>query len=460
MAAITQVAQVARRALGIADERQLPPGPKWPALVQLGMWLYRPYPLLEGSRRRYGTPFTLRLPGLGPIAVFDDPEAIKEIFTGSSDELYAGLANEPLRPVVGGRSLLLLDGPRHLRERRLLLPPFHGARMQRYGEIMREVASADLRGWPIGEAFPVQPRTQAITLDIILRTVFGTEEGAAADKIRTALYQLIVDFSSPSLLVPALQADLGPRSVWGRFVRTRRTTDALVYEMIDERRRRGTEGRDDILSMLLDARYEDGSAMSEVELRDELVTMLVAGHETTATGLSWAFHHLIENPEVQAAVHEELDRVVGDGTVEPEHELPYLDAVIKETLRVVPVIAAVGRVLQAPTRIGGIDLPAGIMVTPSIYLTHRNPSLYPEPDRFDPSRFLGVRPSPYAWLPFGGGVRRCIGMAFALYEMRVVLATVLARHRVRAAPGVRIRPFRRSVTMAPSNDMPLVLERR
>jgi cytochrome P450 len=428
------------------------------------MWLYRPYQLLEGSRERYGTPFTLRLPGLGAIVVFDDPDAIKEIFTGSSDNLYAGLANEPLRPVVGGRSLLLLDGPRHLRERRLLLPPFHGARMQRYGEIMREVTEHDLRGWPLGETFKVQPRTQAITLDIILRTVFGTEEGAAADEIRAALYQLIVDFSSPSLLVPALQADLGPRSVWGRFVRTRRATDALVYGMIDERRRVGTEGRDDILSMLLDARYEDGSAMSEVELRDELVTMLVAGHETTATGLSWAFHHLIEHPQVQAEVHAELDRVIGGvmggRPIEPEHELPYLDAVIKETLRVVPVIAAVGRVLQTPTRIGGLDLPAGIMVTPSIYLTHRNPRLYPDPDRFDPSRFLGVRPNPYAWLPFGGGVRRCIGMAFALYEMRVVLRTVLATHRVRAAPGVRIRPFRRSVTMAPSNDMPMVLERR
>ena len=258
-----------------------------------------------------------------------------------------------------------------------------------------------------------------------------------------------------------MQRDLGPRSPWGRYRRTRERCYETLFAHIDERRRDPTE-RDDVLAMLLSARYEDGAPMSREELRDELITLLVAGHETTATALSWALHHLATYPDIQRRVHAELDEVFADGSVDPEASsgLTYLDAVIKETMRLHPVIAAVGRVLEKPRTIGGWDLPKGVMVVPSIYLTHHNPEVYPQPSRFDPMRFIDGKPSPYEYLPFGGGMRRCIGAAFALYEMRMVLATVLAKHRVRPAPGVVIKPKRRSVTIGPSDDMPVVLELR
>ncbi|MCB9594921.1 MAG: cytochrome P450 [Sandaracinaceae bacterium] len=440
---------------------QLPPGPSWPGIVQLGAWLLRPFDLMLHLRERYGTPVTMKFPQWPAIVAFDDPEANKEIFRGSSDDLYAGQANQPLGPIVGRNSLLLLDGARHLRERKLLLPPFHGERMTRYGEVMRDVARDDLATWPLDTPFAVQPHTQAVTLDIILRTVFGVETGAKQDALRDALYHLIRDFSSPGLMVSWTQRDLGPRSPWGRYVRTRDRTDALIYGEIDARRADPRPG-EDIFSMLLEARHEDGEPMSREELRDELVTMLVAGHETTATALSWAFHHLIEHPSVQRRVQEELDRVMGDDPIDPGRsgELVYLDAVVKETLRVIPVIAAVGRVTQRPTTIAGIDLPAGVLASPSIFLTHMNPKIYPRPERFEPERFLDWKPTPYEWFPFGGGVRRCIGMAFALYEMRMVVATVLQRHRVRRAPGASHRPVRRSVTMAPAAGTPIVVSQR
>lgn len=460
------IAQIASQVLLPVRERdmdpQLPPGPRWPRVAQLAAWLQRPFETLMHLREVHGSPFTLRFPNWPAIVVFDDPEVIKEIFTGPPDELYAGQANQPLKPAVGERSLLLLDGPPHLRERRLLLPPFHGARMTRYGEQMREITRARMERWPVGEPFEFQPHAQAITLDIIVQTVFGVTEGALYDRLLGLLNQLILDFSKPGLMVPWFQVDLGSRSPWGRFVRTRAETDALIYKEIHRRRTEGVGDGDDIFTMLLQAQHEDGSPMSREELRDELMTMLLAGHETTATALSWAMHHLIESPSAQRRVHEELDEVLGDELVEPERskELRYLDAVIKETLRVLPVVAAVGRVLQQDRVIGGWRIPAGAMASPSIWLTHRNPAIYPEPDRFEPERFLDRRPSPYAFLPFGGGTRRCIGMAFALYEMRIVLATVLQRFRVARAPGARYRAVRRSVTMAPEADMPLVLTRR
>jgi len=412
-------------------------------------------------RETYGTPVTLRLPGSPAVVAFDDAEANKQIFRGAADDLHAGEANEPLRPIVGSNSLLLLDGSRHLRERRLLLPPFHGERMTRYGEVMRDVTLDSMSRWPLDQVFSIQPHNQAITLDIILRTVFGVGEGPRRDALRANLADLILDFSKPQLLVAWLHKDLGPRSPWGRFIRTRARTDELLYAEIDARRADDRRG-DDIFSMLLGAEYDDGSTMSREELRDELVTMLVAGHETTATALSWTMHHLIEHPSVQARVHEELDRVMGRDAIDPDRskELVFLDAVIKETLRVIPVIAAVGRVLKKPTTIAGWDLPAGVLVSPSIYLTHRNPDIYERPERFEPERFLGRRPNPYEWLPFGGGVRRCIGMAFALFEMRIVLATALQKHRVRRAPGASHRPVRRSVTLAPADGTPIVLTPR
>ncbi len=443
-----------------AEPGALPPGPRLPALVQFLHLGFRPIAFLEECDRRYGTPFTLRVPARPPLVMFSDPEAIREIFTGDPERLRAGEANNLLEPMLGQHSLLLLDGPRHLRERRLMLPPFHGERMQAYGRTMREITDRSIDAWPVGRPFPIHEQTQAITLDVILRTVFGLDEGEVLDHLRERLRRLMAFVSGTLgvlLLMPWLQRDLGPFTPGGRFTRLAREIDDILFAEIARRRADGVAGRDDILSMLIAARDEDGRPMSDQELRDEMVTLLLAGHETTATSLAWAFHRLLGRPDVLGKLREE----VGEGPVEPEQigRLEYLDAVVKETARLNPVIVNVGRRLQAPMRIGGHDLPAGVVASPCIYLTHRRPDLWPDPARFDPERFIGARPSPYAFFPFGGGVRRCIGAAFAAYEMKIVLAEVLARVELRAAPGYTVRTVRRTVTLAPSGGMPVVVDR-
>ncbi len=438
----------------------LPPGPALPSVAQLGLWLAKPYPFLEHCRARYGSTFALRFPGPLSIVSFSDEASIKDLFTGSPEELYAGHANATLRPIVGDGSLLLLDGERHLRERRLLLPPFHGARMQAYGATIQAITRRALEAISTGER-PIQHVTQAITLDVILRTVFGVDEGPDLDALRTAIVEL-VDRSTMLDIIPALQIDLGPRSPWGGFLKRRAEVDRLLFRLIDARRREGSAGRDDILTLLLEARYEDGSGMSDQDLRDELMTLLAAGHETSATALAWAATCLAMEPEVQRLAHEEVDRLLGDAADDAvtRTELPYVEGVLKEAMRLHPVVAAVGRVTQVPTTIGGVALPKGTLAAASIYLTHRDPSIWPDPLRFDPTRFVGTRPSPYAYLPFGGGVRRCIGMAFALYEMRIVLAELLRSFRIEPSPGTTGRAVRRTVTMAPADHAPVRLVRR
>ena len=438
----------------------LPAGPRLPAIVQFLHMGFRPTAFLEQCARRYGDPFTLHIPARPPLVMFSDPEAIREIFTGDPELLRAGEANNLLEPMLGQHSLLLLDGPRHLRERRLMLPPFHGERMQAYGRVMREIADRSIDAWPVGRPFPIHERMQAITLDVILRTVFGLDEGAVLVRLRECIRSLTAFVSGALgvlLLMPWLQRDLGRLSPGGRFARLAREIDDILFAEIARRRAEGATGRDVILSMLIAARDEGGQPMSDQELRDEMVTLLLAGHETTATSLAWAFHRLLGRPDVLAKLRDE----VGGGPVEPEQvgRLEYLDAVDKETARLNPVIVNVGRRLQAPMRIGGHDLPAGVVASPCIYLTHRRPDLWPDPARFDPERFIGARPSPYAFFPFGGGVRRCIGAAFAAYEMKIVLAEVLARVELRAAPGYTVRTVRRTVTLAPSGGMPVVVDR-
>ena len=459
--AIEQVGRVVRRVtLGVRDDG-LPPGPPLPSAAQLALWLFRPIPFLEECRRRYGPTFSMDFPGQGPIVTTSEPELVREIFHASTETHHAGLANEPLRPVVGPASLLLLDREAHLRERRLLLPPFHGARMHEYGAVMRDITAEELSRTPLDRPFAIHGPMQAITLEVILRTVFGATSGRELDELRRAVVELTTAFT-PLAMVRAFQRDLGPRSPWGRFVTARAEADARLYQLISARRLAPSESRVDILSLLLGARYEDGTAMSDRELRDELVTLLVAGHETSATVLPWVFHFLTAHPDVQAKVHAELDRVVGDAPVDPEASsgLVLLDAVIKETMRLRPVIAAVGRVLSTDATLGGWRIPAGAMVAPSIYLTHTNPEAWPRPYDFDPTRFVDQKASPNHYFPFGGGVRRCIGMAFALFEMRMILATTLSRHRATRLPGYVARPERRNVTIAPSGGMPVVLSRR
>jgi cytochrome P450 len=444
---VTQAIARSRRRARTRRATSLPRGPTWPAPLQIALWLRRPYWLLTHCRRTYGPIFSLRLARWDAIVAFSQPDPIREIFTGSPDVMWAGPANDLLEPVVGQGSLLLLDGPRHLRERKLLLPPFHGERMHRYGEVMRELTVNEIARWPLGTPFSLHPSMQAITLDVILRTVFGVE-GREMDEVRAAITTFTNGFCSVNM-VPSLRVSLGPRSPWGRFLSDRERVDGLLYQAIRARRAEAAQ-RDDVMSLLLSARYEDGAAMTERELRDELMTLLAAGHETSATALPWVFDFLARNPEIQERAREDA-RAGG--------ELAYVEGVVKETMRLRPVVAAVGRVLQAPATIAGIELPAGTLVSPSVYLAHREPESWPDPTRFDPERFIGTRVSPYAYLPFGGGVRRCIGAAFATFEMKIVVAEVLRRYRVRASSPTAPRPVRRGVTMMPEGGMVAILER-
>ncbi len=444
----------------------LPPGPSTPPLLLTLRFARQPRALLDDCAARWRECFTLRLMWGRTTVLFSNPGAVREIYQADGDGLHAGaVMRDILGPLLGEHSLLMLDGPTHLRERRLMTPPLHGERMQAYGELMRDITERVLDRWPIGRPFPIHHEMQAITLDVIMRAVFGVDEGPRLDALRERIVEFLALADSPSaafLLIPYARLELGGLTPWGRFVRRRAAVDELLFAEIAQRRAAGTAGRTDILSLLLDARDDAGRGLNDRELRDEMFTLLMAGHETTATSLAWVFHALLQRPDVLERVHAELDAVVGDGPLAPEHvsRLLYLDAVVKETARLTPVAPFTSRLLTRPARIGGHDLPAGVAVAPCIYLTHRRPDVWPDPLRFDPDRFVEGRPAPYTFFPFGGGVRRCIGAAFASYEMKVVLATVLRRLALRIAPGYRLRVVRRAVTDAPSEGMPVVVTAR
>jgi cytochrome P450 len=403
--------------------------------------------MMEDCARRYGDSFTLKITHEGTWVFLSDPDAIKQVFTGDPRLLHAGAANVILLPMLGHHSVLLLDGDAHMAQRKLLLPPFHGERMRRYLEVMARVTERELERWPLGEPLQMAPRMQAITLEVILRTVFGVQEDDRRERLRDALLAALDWGTQPSRM--ALLAALGPHRVANAsfFKRVREPADELLYEEIG--RRRGAPDlaeRDDVLSLLLQARHEDGSPMSDEELRDELMTLLVAGHETTASSLAWAIERLVRHPE-------KLERLRAEAEAGEDE---YAEAVTKETLRLRPILSIVLRRLVEPMEIGGRVLPAGVNVAPCIYLTHRRPDIYPEPLRFRPERFLDQPAGTYTWIPFGGGVRRCLGASFALFEMKVVLQTVVAKLALRAAEPRSERPVRRAITLVPSRGAEIV----
>jgi cytochrome P450 len=429
----------------------LPPGPDWNLAVSTWRWWRRPLDVLEHCRARYGDTFTYRLPHEGTWVFVSDPESVKQVFTGDPRLLHAGEANIILLPFLGENSVLLLDEPEHMVQRKLMLPSFHGKRMQAYGELMAAIAAKEIESWPADRPLATRPRMQALTLEVILRTVFGLGEGERLERLRNELRSLI-EMGTERRWVIAMVA-LGPRRI-GRFPPFRRAlerVDRILFEEIEARRRApDLAEREDILSLLLQARHEDGTEMSERELRDELMTLLTAGHETTATALAWAIELLARHPEALDRLREEVE--AGDED--------YVDAVIKETLRLRPVIALVLRKLVEPMEIGGHLLPAGVSVAPSIYLLHRRPEIYPEPERFRPERFLEHPAGTYTWIPFGGGVRRCLGGAFAEYEMKVVLRELVSRRALRPVGSEPERPVRRTITNVPSRGAEVIAEAR
>jgi cytochrome P450 len=423
----------------------LPPGPRQPSALQLISFVRRPLEWLEECGRRYGDPFTARIPGHGTFVFAAAPGLIKQIFTGDDALLHAGKANAMLEPLVGRHSVLLLDGAPHLRQRRLLSPPLRGERMHAYAGLIADIAAAEVDRMPRDRPFALQGHMQAITLEVILRAVFGVAEGAQMSALRRLILEVLEPPPALLVFVPPKYLDV-PLSPFRRFLRRRAALARALDDVVAARRASGGGGSD-ILSLLLAARDEDGQPMSDEELVDELVTMLVAGHETTATALSWTFACMLQDAPVEARLRDEIAGAAGDPAALAA--LPWLDAVIKETLRLRPIVPDVVRKLQAPMRFAGFDLPAGVHLAPCIHLAHRRPEVYPEPDRFRPERFLGLRPDPYAWLPFGGGIRRCLGMAFALYEMKIVVGVLLARLRLELERPGTVRVVRRSVTLAP-----------
>jgi len=435
----------------------LPPSPRHPSAWTTLQWMRAPYPYLDRLHQEFGDAFTIRLLGFN-LAVFSNPEVVKHIFADNGDTLEAGRFNRTLAPLLGDRSVLMVDGRDHRRKRKLLLPPFHGERMQVYGRTMLDVTDDAIDSMPHGDAFSFHEPMQDITLRVIVRTIFGFEGARLEDMVSST--KTVLELGAwPPLLLPAMQVDLGRFSPYGRFRRAVEKTDALLYEEIDRRRRSGTRGSD-ILSLLLDARDDDDNPMSDQELRDELVTLLVAGHETTATGLTWAMRWLLEYPSLLRELRAAVDALGPDPTPEAIARCELLDAAAREALRLVPIIPIVGRVLAKDQDIGPWRFRKDDVVVCSIYLAHRRPEAFPHPERFDPTRFVGKKLSASEFFPFGGGVRRCIGMAFALYEMKMVLARVVARTELELEGKKPVRMVRRSITITPSDGLRVILRKR
>lgn len=392
---------------------------------------------MERAAARYGDTFTLRLAGQGTWVMVSHPDAVREVFTAPRGLLQAGAANRILLPVVGANSVLLSDDDAHREQRQLLVPPFRGNHLQSYADTMTAIAESEIARWPRGEPVRLHSRMQALTLEVILRAVFGFSEAGRLDELRAELTRMLsAATGSPGALLLLV---VSPQHIRAQLTRKLLSgVDRLLAAEIRDRRRAGDlSERDDVMSMLLRARHADGQPLSDIEIRDELMTLLLAGHESTATALAWSVQQIVSDPDAHARIVDEFRC----------GEYEFLDAVVKETLRLIPVVSLVPRRLKAPMEIGGMLLPAGITVVPSVYLMHRRPEIYPQPERFWPERFLDKRAGTYTWIPFGGGVRRCLGATFAQYEMRVVLGTLFGNYQVRPADAQRAPSSRATVSL-------------
>jgi cytochrome P450 len=426
----------------------LPPGPRWPAFVQGLAWWHRPTPFMQRCRARYGKRFTIQLPGQAPpFVMISDPDEVKQIFTAPPDVLHPGEGGRILEPVVGTFSVILLDEESHLEQRKLLLPAFHGDKMQQLTGLMEGLAEQEVASWPTGQPVKLHPRFQQLTLEIILRAVFGMATGERLDALRDRLTEILEFGTSPVSVNVGLQRRFGGFGPYARMTKIRERANELIFAEIEERRRSG-ERREDVLSMLLEARHEDGSEMSPQEIRDELMTALVAGHETTASELAWAFERLAREPRVLGRLHEEIDK---------DEDEVYLTATIQETLRRRPVLPqAQPRLVKKPIEIGGWLYEPGVILSANTWLIHHDPEIYPKPFAFRPERFLEEPPGTYTWIPFGGGRRRCLGASFAMLEMKVALRAALRRYTLEQADGPDLAR-RRAITISPRSSARTVL---
>jgi cytochrome P450 len=410
---------------------------------------------MERLRRRYGKRITTKLPFQPPFVILSDPQDIKELFMAPPDVVHPGEGSRVLEPMIGPNSVILLDEQPHLEQRKLMLPAFHGEKMKALAGTMTELTEREVASWPLGEPVALHPRLQRLTLEVILQAVFGLDQGQRLDALRDHLTSILRYTEHPFSVLPALRRFSRWISWFQRFDEEREATDAMIFELVRERRAAEQAGEPlghDILAMLLQARHEDGSPMSTDELRDELMTALTAGHETTASQLAWAFERLVREPAVVQRLYAEIDAGNGDD---------YLTATIYEVMRHRPVLPnAEPRLVKQPVTIGGIEYPPGVALLASAYLVHHDPEIYPEPYAFRPERFLGVSPGTYTWIPFGGGRRRCLGASFAIQEMKIVLRSVLGRFELDPIGHRPERTARRSITFSPAGGATVVLRER
>lgn len=418
-------------------------------------------PFLEECAQRYGDIFTLQLNR--PMVFTSNPQALQQILTSDTKEFHAPSdGNSPFKPMLGENSLITVSGEVHRRQRQLLMPPFHGDRMRTYGQVINDVTEQVIQQWEIGKPFCVRSAMQIITMRVIMQAVFGLYAGQRAEELENVLAAMLNETSLlrvMALFFPALRLDLGPSSAWGKFVRRKARVHELLQAEIEERRENPDASRTDILSLMMAARDEAGQPMTDAEIRDELMTLLAAGHETTATALTWALYWVHKLPSVREKLVTELDSLGENPDSSTVFKLPYLNAVYSETLRIYPVaMLTFPRVVKTPVSLCGYDLEPGTMVVGSIYLTHHREDLYPQHQQFKPERFLERQYSPYEFLPFGGGVRRCLGMAFAQFEMKVVLAKILTSWDLALVDAGDVLPKRRGLVTGPDRSIQMVVK--
>ncbi len=432
------------------------------SFLQLFQWASRPSDFLDACTRRYGDIFTVQFPGDQPVTFVSHPKALEQVLTAPPGTFASGQGNEMFRPIMGDYSLLVLDGKPHQRQRKLMMPPFHGERMRLYGRHICELTEQMMKPWKVGKSFNLPACMEQISVNALLNIVFGLTEGERSEQLHRKLLALVGLSASPLLALhlffPPLRKDLGPWSPWGRLLCLKNDVDQLIYAEIAQRRKQLQPERTDILSLLMAARDEEGEPMSDKELRDELITLVLAGFDTTSTALTWALYWIHKVPRVRERLLEELDTISDPSDTRAIAQLPYLTATCQETLRIYPIIVLTFvRVAQTPFEMMGYEFPAGSRIWPNIYSAHHRQEVYPDSEQFNPERFLDRQFSPYEYLPFGGGNRLCIGYAFALFLMKLVLFTILSNYQLALADPRPIHPVRHGPGLAPSRAVHMMV---
>jgi len=435
-------------------------------LLETLQLIANPTQFLDGCAVKYGDVFSVRVLGINspPVVFFSHPDAIYECFAVPAKELDFQSCTHVFKPLFGEKSIVLQDTRSHNRQRQLLMPPFHGDRLKSYGELICQITQEVIKNWTAGEVISIQKVMPDITLQIILQVVFGISPGARYQELKEQLTSLLEDITKPLysslFFFPPLQKNLGAWSPWGNYLKRREKIDKLIYAEISERRFKNDALRTDILSLLMSARDENGQQMTDEELRDQLVSLLLLGYETTAAVLAWVFYLIHTHPEVKDKLIQELD-ASDVGNPEVLAQLPYLTAVCQETLRIFPIaLICTPRMVKDKVEITGEKYTSGTILVPCIYLAHRRSETYPQPEKFQPERFINSKFSAYEYLPFGGGYRGCIGAAFSMYEMKLIVATILSNFQLALTDNNPVHPTRRGITIVPSGGVQMQVTSR